>query len=68
MIFKVTRAACQCTATVFLSLGRSMETDLEKIIKELLQKGADTNKFIRYVNPLIQLFKIKEYLLQNDSD
>lgn len=44
---QVCRAACQCAGAVFLHLGRSVEPDLEKLLKELLQKSADTNKFIR---------------------
>lgn len=44
---QVSRAACQAAAVVFLHLGKSMETDIEKLYKELLQKSADTNKFIR---------------------
>jgi len=44
---QVSRAACQAAAVIFLTLGKSMETDLEKIVKELLQKSAETNKFIR---------------------
>jgi len=44
---QVSRAACQAAAVVFLHLGKSMETDIEKLVKELLQKSAETNKFIR---------------------
>ena len=45
---QVCRSACQCSAALFLYLGRDMETDLDKLVKELMQKSADTNKFIRY--------------------
>ncbi|XP_023349071.1 TOG array regulator of axonemal microtubules protein 1 [Eurytemora carolleeae] len=44
---QVTRSACQCAATLFLHLGRDMEPDLEKVVRELLVKSSDTNKFIR---------------------
>ena len=45
---QVCRAACQASAEVFLSLGREVENEAEKLVKELLQKAADTNKFIRW--------------------
>ena len=35
-------------AVVFLTVGKSLEADTEALIKELLQKSADTNKFIRW--------------------
>ena len=44
---QVCRAGCQAVATVFLSIGKSLEADTESLVKELLQKSADTNKFIR---------------------
>ena len=44
---QVSRAACQASAVVFLHLGKTMESDIEKIVKELLQKSAETNRFIR---------------------
>ena len=59
MIFKVTRAACQCTATVFLSLGRSMETDLEKIIKAMGIVGRE-DKEINLLSKITP-FLSKEY-------
>ena len=44
---QVCRAACQAVAVVFLSVGKALEADTESLVKELLQKSADTNKFIR---------------------
>ena len=44
---QVCRAACQAVAVVFLAVGKSLEADTESLTKELLQKSADTNKFIR---------------------
>ena len=41
------RAACQACAEVFLSLGKAMEAEVEGLVKELLTRAADTNKFIR---------------------
>ena len=45
---QVCRAACQAVAVVFLAVGKSLEADTEGLVKELLQKSADTNKFIRF--------------------
>ena len=45
---QVCRAGCQAVAVVFLTVGKSLEADTEALIKELLQKSADTNKFIRW--------------------
>ena len=44
---QVCRAAVQAVAVVFLYVGKSLETDSDNLIKELLQKSADTNKFLR---------------------
>ena len=44
---QVCRAACQACAEVFLSLGKAMEAEVEGLVKELLTRAADTNKFIR---------------------
>ena len=44
---QVSRAAGQAYAELFLNLGRAMETELDKTVPILLQKAADTNKFIR---------------------
>ena len=32
---------------MLLSLGKAMEAEVETLVKELLQKSSDTNKFIR---------------------
>ena len=55
----VCRAAGQAFAELFLQLGKSMEVDLEKVVALLLQKAADTNKFIRYT---LLLFLFQEIL------
>ena len=44
---QVSRAAGQAMAELFLNLGTAMEIDLEKTTPILLQRAADTNKFIR---------------------
>jgi len=44
---QVSRAAILCFEELFTHLGRSMEMDCEKIAEKLLDKSADTNKFIR---------------------
>ena len=44
---QVSRAAGQAYAELFLNLGRAMETELDKTVPILMQKAADTNKFIR---------------------
>ena len=44
---QVCRLAGQAFAELFFHLGKSMEVDLEKVAVLLLQKAADTNKFIR---------------------
>ena len=31
-----------------MSLGKAMEAEVETLVKELLQKSSDTNKFIRH--------------------
>lgn len=45
---QVCRAAIQAVQVVFLNVGKSLETDSDSLVKELLQKSSDTNKFIRY--------------------
>ena len=57
---QVCRAACQAVAVVFLTIGKSLEADTESLIKELLQKSADTNKFIRLT---VQYYLILQSLL-----
>ena len=32
---------------MILCLGKALEAEVEALVKELLQKAADTNKFIR---------------------
>lgn len=44
---QVCRTAAQATGELFFHLGRAMEVDLEKVVAILLQRAADTNKFIR---------------------
>ncbi len=44
---QVSRAAGQAMAELYLNLGKAMEQDLGKMVAILLQKAADTNKFIR---------------------
>ena len=44
---QVCRAAVQEVGVVFLHVGKSLESDVDSLVKELLQKSADTNKFIR---------------------
>lgn len=46
---QVCRAAIQAVQVVFLNVGKSLETDSDTLVKELMQKSADTNKFIRYL-------------------
>ena len=45
---QVCRAAIQAVQVVFLHIGKTLETDSDSLVKELLQKSSDTNKFIRY--------------------
>ena len=45
---QVCRAAIQAVQVVFLNVGKSLETDSDSLVKELLQKSSDTNKFIRF--------------------
>ena len=44
---QITRAACQFFTEMFTHLGKSMEYDVDKICEKLLDKSADTTKFIR---------------------
>ena len=46
---QVCRAAVQAVQVVFLNVGKALETDSDNLVKELLQKSADTNKFIRHI-------------------
>ena len=50
---QVCRAGCQACAEVLLSLGKAMEAEVETLVKELLQKSSDTNKFIRHKQPCL---------------
>ena len=44
---KVCRPAIQAFGELYLILGKSMEMDLDKVVVLLLQKAADTNRFLR---------------------
>lgn len=44
---QVCRATGQAFAELYVHLGKAMELDLDKTVVLLLQKSADTNKFIR---------------------
>ena len=44
---QVSRTAGETLGELFLNLGFSMESELEKTTSILLQRAADTNKFIR---------------------
>ena len=44
---QVSRAGAQAFGELFLHLGKAMEQDIEKTVVTLMQKSADTNKFIR---------------------
>ena len=46
-IKKVCRPAIQAFGELYLILGKSMEMDLDKVVVLLLQKAADTNRFLR---------------------
>ena len=46
---QVCRAAVQAVQVVFLHLGKALEPDSDGLVKELLQKSADTNKFLRFL-------------------
>ena len=46
---QVSRSAGQAFAELYVQLGKAMELDLDKVVILLLQKSADTNKFIRSV-------------------
>ena len=50
---QVCRAAIQAVQVVFLHIGKTLETDSDSLVKELLQKSSDTNKFIRYNQSLM---------------
>ena len=38
---------------MFSALGKALEPYIDKVVVVLLQKSADTNKFIRYVDHLL---------------
>ena len=62
------RAASQAVAVVFLAVGKTLEADTEGLVKELLQKSADTNKFIRLtVRGYLILIFILFYSARSDS-
>lgn len=44
---QVSRAGAQAFGELFLHLGKAMEQDIDKTVVTLMQKSADTNKFIR---------------------
>ena len=46
-IKQVCRPAIQALGELYLILGKSMEMDLDKVVVLLLQKSADTNRFLR---------------------
>ena len=50
---QVCRAAVQAVQVVFLHLGKALEPDSDGLVKELLQKSADTNKFLRFLQEII---------------
>ena len=58
---QVSRAAGQAMAELFLNLGTAMEMDLEKTTPILLQRAADTNKFIRLAGTLMTTHFIHAY-------
>ena len=64
---QVCRAGCQAVATVFLSIGKSLEADTESLVKELLQKSADTNKFIRWQEFFIHQIINHSFISRSDS-
>ena len=65
---QVCRAAVQAVAVVFLHVGKTLETDSDNLIKELLQKSADTNKFIRLKPFIEKLKKMKiSFFFRSDS-
>ena len=53
---QVCRAAVQAVQVVFLHLGKALEPDSDGLVKELLQKSADTNKFLRFLQEKITLY------------
>ena len=60
---KVCRAGCQACAEVLLSLGKAMEAEVETLVKELLQKSSDTNKFIRQKSSNKQIANFEEIVV-----
>ena len=44
---QVCRAAAQAWGELFFNLGKAMDVELDKVVVVLLQRAADTNKFIR---------------------
>lgn len=57
------RAGCQACAEVLLSLGKAMEAEVETLVKELLQKSSDTNKFIRQKSSNKQIANFEEIVV-----
>ena len=69
---QVCRAAIQAIQVVFLNVGKCLETDSDSLVKELLQKSSDTNKFIRFKEQwndwsFGQLILIFDLLFRSDS-
>ena len=52
------RAACEAVAVVLLNVGKSLESDADGLVKEMLQKSADTNKFIRLASTSLNFLVI----------
>jgi hypothetical protein len=44
---QVARAACSCASEFFITNSKSLEADAEDLVQALLNRTADTNKFIR---------------------
>lgn len=44
---QVSRAACQASGEMFVTLKRNLETDLDELAGHLFHRSADTNRFIR---------------------
>ena len=61
---QVCRAAIQAVQVVFLNIGKTLESDSDSLVKELLQKSSDTNKFIRYMISLSCVIHRHEFILE----
>ena len=61
---QVCRAAIQAVQVVFLHIGKTLETDSDSLVKELLQKSSDTNKFIRYNHNQSLIFYAPQKVIQ----